>query len=211
MPIRILVADDHAIVRQGLKQIISTTPDMSVDDEAGSHREVLSKVSQKNYDVVVLDLSMPGGSGLDTLKQIRALRPRMPVLVLSFHPEEQYAVRVLKAGGSGYLAKESAPDELVRAIRKVVSGGRYVSSSLAEKLALDLEEDREKPIHETLSDREYQVMCLIAAGKPVGEIAREMSLSAKTVSTYRARVLSKLKMQNNSQLTHYAMKHDLVD
>jgi len=209
--IRILIADDHVIVREGLKQIISETLDMTIADEAVDGHEVLNKALKNDYDVVVLDITMPGINGLDVLKQIKAQKPKLPILVLSVHPEEQYAVRVLRAGASGYLTKESAPDELIAAIRKVSAGKKYVSSSLAEKLAFELETDTEKPLHETLSDREYQVMCMIASGKTVKQIAEELFLSVKTISTYRSRILEKMKMNNNAELTYYAIKHGLVE
>jgi two-component system invasion response regulator UvrY len=208
--IKILIADDHTIVREGLKQIVAETADMMVADEASSGHEVLDKVWNNEYDVVVLDISMPGRDGVDILKQLKSKKPHLPVLVLSMHPEEQYAVRVLKAGAAGYLTKESAPDELITAIRRVSRGRKYVSSFLAEKLAFDLERDTQKPLHETLSDREYQVMCMIASGKRAKEIAEELYLSVKTVSTYRSRILEKMKMKNNAELTHYAIKHRLV-
>jgi len=208
---KILIADDHTIVREGLKQIISETPDMIVADEAIDGHEVLNKALKNDYDVVVLDITMPGINGLDVLKQLKNQKPKLPILVLSVHPEEQYAVRVLRAGASGYLTKESAPDELIAAIRKVSMGKKYVSSSLAEKLALELEIDHEKPLHETLSDREYRVMCMIASGKMLNEVADELYLSVKTISTYRTRILEKMKMKSNIELTHYAIKHGLVE
>lgn len=209
--IKIFIADDHAIVREGLKQIVAETTDMAVTDEADTGHEVLEKVSENDYDVLVLDITMPGLNGLDALKQLRTQRPDLPVLVLSIHPEEQYAVRVLRAGASGYLTKESAPDELISAIRKVSMGGKYVTPSLAEKLASDLVADGKKPLHETLSDREYQVLCMIASGKTVTEIAGELFLSEKTISTYRSRILEKMKMKTNAELIHYAIKHGLVE
>lgn len=209
--IKIFIADDHAIVREGLKQIVAETTDMAVTDEADTGHEVLEKVSENDYDVLVLDITMPGLNGLDALKQLRTQRPDLPVLVLSIHPEEQYAVRVLRAGASGYLTKESAPDELISAIRKVSMGGKYVTPSLAEKLASDLVADGKKPLHETLSDREYQVLCMIASGKTVTEIAEELFLSEKTISTYRSRILEKMKMKTNAELIHYAIKHGLVE
>lgn len=209
--IRILVADDHAIVRQGLKQIVADTPDMVVADEASSGLGVLEKVLKNDYDVLLLDITMPGRSGLDILKDLKTLRPRLPILVLSMHPEEQYAVRVLKAGVSGYLTKESAPDELIAAIRKVSTGGKYVSSSLAEKLAADLVTGAEKPLHEALSDREYQVMYLIASGKTVKEISEELLLGVKTISTYRSRILQKMQMKSNAELIRYALENRLLD
>jgi two-component system invasion response regulator UvrY len=209
--IKILIADDHAIVREGLKQIVAETADMVVADEATSGNEVFEKVWDNEYDVVILDISMPGRDGVDIVKQLKGQKPHLPILVLSMHPEEQYAVRVLRAGAAGYLTKESAPDDLITAIRRVSTGRKYVSSSLAEKLAFDLERDTEKPLHETLSDREYQVMCMIASGKRVQEIAEELCLSVKTVSTYRSRILEKMNIKNNAELMHYAIKHGLVD
>jgi DNA-binding NarL/FixJ family response regulator len=207
---KILIADDHAIVREGLKQIISETSDMTVADEAIDGHEVLNKALRNDYDVVVLDITMPGINGLDVLKQIKAQKPKLPILVLSVHPEEQYAVRILRAGASGYLTKESAPDELIAAIRKAYDGGKYVSSSLAEKLAFDLEVEREKPLHETLSDREYQVMINIAQGKKVKDIAEELFLSEKTISTYRSRILEKMGMEKNEELVRYAINNHLI-
>jgi len=209
--IKILIADDHAVVREGLKQIISETPDMRVTDEADNGQEVLNKVSEQNYDVVLLDITMPGRSGLDVLKQIKSKKPKLPVLMLSVHPEEQYAIRTLKAGASGYLTKGSATDELIAAIRKISAGKKYVSSSLAEKLAFDLDMDYEKPRHEILSDREYQVMSMIASGKTVKEIADELSLSVQTISTYRSRILEKMKLKNNAEIIYYAVKQGLVE
>lgn len=209
--LRILIADDHPIVRRGLRQTIAETSDMFVADEASNGWEVLSKVKANNYDVVLLDISMPGRSGVDILRQLKNERPGLPVLILSIHPEEQYAVRTLRAGASGYLTKESAPDELVSAIRKVSMGGKYVSSSLAERLASALESGDEQLPHKTLSDREYQVLCMIASGKTVTEIAEELSLSVKTISTYRSRILEKMKKKNNAELTYYAVKNQLVD
>jgi len=209
--LRILIADDHPIVRQGLKQIIAETSDMVVADEASNGWEVLSKVRASYCDVVLLDISMPGRNGVDILRQLKNEQPRLPVLMLSIHPEEQYAVRVLRAGASGYLTKESAPDELIAAIRKVSMGGKYISSSLAERLACELESTDEQLPHKTLSDREYRVMFLIASGKTVTEIAKELSLSIKTISTYRSRILEKMKMKNNAELTYYAIRNRLVD
>lgn len=209
--IKILIADDHAIVREGLKQIVADTSDMIVTAEASDGHEVLALLSKNNYDVVVLDMAMPGLTGLDILKQIKRETPKLPVLILSVHPEEQYAVRSLKAGASGYLTKESAPDELITAIRKVSMGGKYITSSLAEKLAFELEVDAEKPPHKTLSDREFQVMCMIAKGRTIKNIAEELFLSPKTVSTYRFRILEKMKMKSNEELTHYARNNHLVN
>jgi len=209
--IKILIADDHPVVRKGLKEIIEETPDMVVGGEASNGQEALEKVRKCDFDIVVLDISMPGISGLDILKQLKSEKPELSILVLSMHPEEQYAVRVLRAGASGYLTKERAPDELIAAIRKASKGGKYISSALAEKLAFDLEIDAERPLHETLSDREYEVMCMIASGKTLKEIAEELFLSVKTISTYRSRILEKMRMNSNAKLTHYAIKNGLVE
>ena len=209
--IKILIADDHAIVREGLKQIVMETSDMIIADEASNGHQVLKKVFKNDYDVVVLDITMPDINGLDVLKQLKIQKPAIPILVLTMHPEEQYAMRMLRAGASGYLTKASATDELISAIRKVSLGRKYVSASLAEKLAFELEGDTERPLHETLSDREYQVMCMIAGGKQVKQIAEELYLSIKTISTYRSRILEKMKMKNNAEITHYAIKNRLVD
>lgn len=209
--IKILVADDHTIVREGLKQIVGDVGDMVVADEAGNGQEALQKIREGDYDVILLDISMPGRSGLEVLKDIRAEKPKLPVLILSMHSEEQYAIRALRAGASGYLTKASAPDELIGAIRKVSRGRKYVTASLAEKLALELDVDADKPPHEMLSDREYQVMLMLASGKSVKEIADELCLSVKTISTYRSRILEKMNMKKNAELTLYAIQNHLVD
>jgi two-component system invasion response regulator UvrY len=209
--IRVLVADDHTIVREGLKQILSDTPDIKVADEAANAKEVITKVSDNDYDLVLLDISFPGRSGVDILKQLKCLKPKLPVLILSMYPEEQYAVRSLKSGASGYLTKESASDELITAIRQVTKGKKYITASLAERLVFELDKDYEDQPHEILSDREYQVMCLVASGKTVTEIAGALSLSVKTISTYRGRILQKMDMKNNAQLIRYAIEHGLVD
>jgi DNA-binding NarL/FixJ family response regulator len=209
--LRILIADDHPVFRQGLRQILNEASDMVVTDEVGLGLEVIGKVRAGCYDVVLLDISLPGINGIEILKQLKKEHPLLSVLILTMHPEEQYAVRALKAGASGYLTKESTPDELVTAIRKVSTGGKYVSSSLAEKLAYELGRMDEQAPHETLSDREYQIMLLIASGKTVTQIARELSLSIKTISTYRSRILEKMRMKNNAELTYYAIKNQLVD
>jgi DNA-binding NarL/FixJ family response regulator len=209
--LRILIADDHPVFRRGLKQIIAETTDIVVADEAVDGLEVLNKVKVGDFDVVLLDISMPGKTGIDVLAQLKYERPRLPVLMLSMHPEEQYAVRALRAGASGYLTKESAPDELVAAIRKVSTGGKYVSASLAERLASVVQKECEESPHQTLSDRELHVMCMIASGKTVSEIAKELSLSVKTISTYRSRILDKMKMKNNAELTRYAINNSLID
>ncbi len=209
--IKIIVADDHAIVRAGIIQILSDEPGIQVDDEAADGQELLKKVRSKNPDVVLLDMTMPGMDGLDVLKQLRIERPKLPVLILTIHPETQYALRVLKAGASGYITKSSAPDELIRAIKKVFRGGKYISPSFAEKLAFQLDAGFNELPHEALSDREYQVLLLIASAKTVSEIADELSLSVKTVSTYRSRILEKMNMKNNAELTRYVIEHQLLD
>jgi two-component system invasion response regulator UvrY len=207
--IKILIADDHAIVREGLKQIVAPYPDMRVEGEARNAQEAIELVKNDDWDVVVLDLNMPGRSGLELLKELKQERPKLAVLILSAHPEEQYGVRVLRAGAAGFMNKETAPAQLVGAIRKVVHGGKYVSQALAEKLAVQLDEHSQGPIHEILSDREYQILCMIASGKTVTEIGAELSLSVKTISTYRARVLEKLNMKSNAELTRYAIENGL--
>ncbi len=209
--IKVVVVDDHAVVREGLKRIVSETGGMTVSGEASDGLEAMRVIKNQPCDVVLLDITMPNKSGLDVLKELRAESPRLPVLVLSMHPEDQYAVRVLRAGAAGYVTKDSAPGKLVQAIRKVVRGGKYVSSSLAEKLVYDLGGNRDRPVHEVLSDREYQVLCMIASGKTVTGIAQELGLSVKTISTYRVRILEKLNMKNNAEITRYAIKEGLVD
>jgi DNA-binding NarL/FixJ family response regulator len=209
--IRILLADDHAVVRHGLKQILLDAFPHATFGEAGHAQEVLEHVWKQEWDVIVLDISMPGRSGLDVLKELKQARPKIHVLMLSIHSEDQFAVRVLKAGASGYMTKDSAPDELVGAIKKILHGGKYVSPSLAEKLAFALVPDTDKLPHESLSDREYEVLRLIASGKTVSEIAGTLSLSVKTISTYRSRILEKMNMKTNAELTHYAIQHHLVE
>ena len=209
--LRVLVADDHEVVRKGLMKVHAETLQPVKVDEARDGTEAVGKAWKGEYDLVVLDLKMPGKSGLDALKEIKQHRPKLPVVILSMHPEEQFAIRAMRAGASGYLTKESAGDELVLAIRKALKGEKYISSSLAEILAGQLDSDPDKPPHETLSDREYQVMLLIASGKPVGVIARELKLSVKTVSSYRANILLKTRMKNNAEITHYAIQNKLVD
>jgi len=208
--IRILIADDHAVVRQGLIQIVSDTSDIVVSDEAINGREVLAKISKNKYDVVVLDIGMPDFSGLDILNEIKKEYPKLPVLMLSIYPEEQYAVRALKAGASGYLTKKVAPEELIRAIRKVYSGGKYVTSTLAETLAVSLVKG-EKPPHESLSDREFQVMTMLAEGKRLKDIAKALFISEKTVSSYKSRIFEKMRMKSNAELIRYAIKYGLID
>ncbi len=208
--IRVLIVDDHAILRRGLRALLSDEFHGAAFGEASNARQALEELREKEWDVALLDITLPGKSGLDLLKEFKAARPRLPVLVLSAHPEDQFAIRVLKAGAGGYMTKESAPGELAKAIRKILAGGRYVSPALAEKLALSVSKDLTRAPHETLSDREYEVMCLIASGKTVTEIAGELSLSVKTISTYRARVLEKLGVKNSAAITRYAIRNGLV-
>jgi DNA-binding NarL/FixJ family response regulator len=207
---KILLTDDHAVVRQGLKLILADHFKRALFGEARNAQEAFARVAKENWDVVVLDITMPGRSGLEVLRELKRLRPKMPVLVLSMHPEDQFAVRMLKTGAAGYLTKESAGEELVGAIERVVRGGRYISSSLAERMASYLNIDVHKAPHERLSNREFLVLRMIASGKAVSQIAKELSLSVKTISTYRARVLEKMDMKNNSELTHYAVQKSLV-
>jgi two-component system invasion response regulator UvrY len=207
---KILITDDHAVVRQGLKQILLEEFTRAEFGEATNAQEAIERVWKENWDVVVLDITMPGRSGLEVLKEIKKSRPKLPVLVLSMHPEDQFAVRILKIGASGYMTKESAPNELVGAVRKVMAGGRYVSPSLAEKMASYLAVDVHTPPHELLSDREFLVLRLIASGKTPTAIAKELALSVKTISTYRMRILEKMNMSNNAELTHYAIQNQLV-
>ena len=209
--IRVLVADDHPLLRSGIKQVLSQESDVAVMGEAEDSEQVLEKIDEQGWDVVILDIAMPGRSGLDALREIRRRKPNLPVVVLSMHSEEQFAVRALRAGASGFISKSDSPGEIVRAIRKVVTGKKYVSAALAETLVNALESEAQRPPHEALSDRELQVMCKIASGRTVSEIAAEISLSVKTVSTYRARVLDKMSMRTNSELTRYALQTGLVD
>lgn len=208
---RILIADDHAVVRQGLKQILAEAFKRASFGEAANSQQTLERVWKEHWDIVILDLTMPGRSGLEVLKEIKQAHPAMPVLILSMHPEDQFAVRLLKAGASGYMTKESAPEELVGAVRKAIAGGRYISPGLAEKLASFLVSDVQLAPHERLSDREFLILRLIASGKSVSIIAAELSLSVKTISTYRSRLLEKMSMTNNAQLVHYAFHNNLVE
>lgn len=209
--IRVIIADDHRIVRAGIKQIIEECPDMAGVDEAGDGHELIAKVRRNSYDAILLDVAMPGRDGLDILKQLKAEKCQVPVLMLSVYPEEQYAVRALRAGASGYLTKAAAPETLIDAIRKITGGKKYITETIAERLADIIDRESEKPPHEGLSDREFQILCKIASGMPVSAIASEMFLNVKTVSTYRRRILDKMKMKNNSELTHYALKNNLLD
>ena len=208
--IRILVADDHTIVREGLKQLLSECPRLEVAGEAGSGQEVLSRLRQGRYDVLLLDISLEDRSGLDVLKQVQAEWPGLPVLMLTMHREEEYAVRALRAGAAGYLTKRSATTELVAAIEKVAAGGKYVSASLAERLAFALSPGASRLPHEGLTDREFQVFCLMVSGRRITEIASQLCLSVKTVSTYRARICEKMQMPTIAQLIRYAMENGLT-
>jgi two-component system, NarL family, invasion response regulator UvrY len=208
--IRVLIADDHSVVRRGIRQILADDSEFQVAGEAADGAEVLSQVDSVRVDVVLLDITMPGKNGLDVLKELKRLRPQLPVLVLSMHPENQLAIRILRAGAAGYISKESAPEELISALKKICAGGKYVSAKLAETLASFVVDDRNEPPHESLSDREYQVMSLLALGKTVTEIGDELGISIKTVSTYRTRVLEKMKMRSNAELTRYALQNQLM-
>ena len=207
---RILIVDDHAIVRRGLRELLSDEFHGAAFGEASDAQQALEQLRKKEWDVALLDIALPGKSGLDLLKELKTGWPKLPVLILSAHPEDQFAVRVLKAGAGGYLTKESAPEELAKAIRKIMAGGRYVSPALAEKLALGVKKDLTCMPHETLSDREYEVMSRIASGKTVTEIGEELSLSPKTISTYRSRVLLKLSVKNSAAIVQYAIRNGLV-
>jgi DNA-binding NarL/FixJ family response regulator len=209
--IKVLIADDHAVVRRGLRQILTEEPDMLVAAEAGSAQEVRDLVRQQRFDVIVLDINMPGGSGMDLLSELRRDRPETRVLVLTVYPEDQYAVRAIKAGAAGFLTKESAPEKLIEAVRKLAAGGRYVSPELAEALASILAGEAKGPPHERLSDREFEVFKALASGKTVSQIALDLALSVKTVSTHRTRILKKMDMRTNAELTHYAVKSHLIE
>lgn len=209
--IRILIADDHPIVRRGLKDMLSRELDDAICGEAGNAEEVFSKVQEETWDLVVLDVTMPGRSGLDVLSDLKGLRPGLPVLILSMHPEDQFGRRVLKAGASGYMNKESAPEELIKAIRKVLAGGAYVSPALAERLAVDLRDNSGRPVHETLSHREFEVLRLIGSGKTVSQIAELLHLSVTTISTYRAHILQKMNMATTAELMNYALRNRIVE
>ncbi|HXN24887.1 MAG TPA: response regulator transcription factor [Candidatus Dormibacteraeota bacterium] len=208
---RVLIADDHAIFRLGLKDLLTDEFQKVTFAEAQNADEALEHIRKQNWEIAILDISMPGRSGLDILEEIKRIRPKLPVLLLSMHPEEQFARRALKSGAAGYLTKESVPEELKKAVRKALAGGRYVSTALAEKLAWDLDSRAETPIHDLLSDREFQVLRMVASGKTVKDIADELALSVKTVSTYRTRILEKTRMKNNAELIRYAVQSHLVE
>jgi len=209
--IRIFITDDHSLIREGLKKIINDEKDISIIGEAGNAKDTMSFVLSKNIDILILDLNLPDKSGLDLLKELKSLKPELKILILSMHPEDRFAMRVLRAGASGYITKESVGEELVRAIRKVYNGGKYVSESLAEMLAIEIQGGGDKPIHEILSDREFQVLQMIASGKTLAEISEALSLAVTTISTYRARVLEKLNLHSNAELIHYAITNKLLD
>jgi len=210
--IRVLIADDHAIVRQGFKQIFSETEDLVVAGEADDGVEAMQLARHREWDVFLLDVTMPNRNGIDTLKQLKKEFPRLPVLILSMHPEEQYAVRAIKSGASGYLTKQSAPEQLVTAIRQVARGKKYVSPTVAEQLANAIgSSDADKPLHEMLTDREYQVFRLIAAGKPLTQIAEELNLAVATISTFRTRIIEKTGLKSNAEIIRYGIEHNLVE
>ncbi|GMU96359.1 response regulator transcription factor [Ignavibacterium sp.] len=209
--IKILIADDHAIVREGLKQIVAEEKDMTVLGEAENSETLMNLLEKDKWDIVILDINMPGRNGLEILKDIKQLYPDLPVLILSMFSEEQYGLRSIKAGASGYLKKVSAPDELVQAIRRIVSGRKYITETLAEKLAENLSEPKVNSLHEKLSDREFEIMCSIAQGKSAEEIANELSISVNTFYTYRNRILEKLSMRSNVEITQYAIRNKLID
>jgi DNA-binding NarL/FixJ family response regulator len=208
--VRFLIADDHTIVRRGLRQILLEGFPAAYIEEVGDAEDMVKKIIQQEWDVVISDLSMPGRSGLEALQQIKQIQPKLPVLILSIHPEEQYALRVLKAGAAGYLSKDLAPDELVNAVQRVMLGKKYITASIAEKLASVLDNDSDKLPHEYLSDREFSVLKLLASGKSVSDIAESLFLSVTTVSTYRARIMAKMNMKSNADLTLYAIENKLL-
>jgi len=209
--IKILLADEHPITCQGIQCIFEHTPGIAIAEEVTNVHDLLKKIGETKWNMVLFDISMSGFGGLDVLKIIRSERPDLPVLIFSSLPEDQYALRCLKAGAAGFLPKTCSKKQLIETIRKVAEGRKYVSPSLAEKLARDLELDSERPLHQSLSDREYQVFCMIASGKTVSEIATELSLSVPTISTYRGRILEKMKLSNNSKLAYYAIKSGLIN
>ncbi len=208
--IKILIADDHSVVRRGIKQILSDESDMQVLGEASNSDEIFAQLDKQKWDLLILDITMPGKSGLDCLIEIRQKEPDLKILILSMHPEEEIALRAIKTGADGYLNKDSVPGELIRAIKKVVAGGKYISSTLAETLIFSVNNQSNKLPHEILSEREFQVLCLLASGNSLTQIADKFSLSVKTISTYRSRILEKMDLKSNVDITHYAIKHKLV-
>ena len=209
--IKVFITDDHSLIREGLKKLLKDEMDIKVAGEAGNAKDTMEFVLKNNLDVLVLDINLPDKSGLDLLKELKEFKPELRVLILSMHPEDRFAMRVLRAGAYGYVTKESAGEELVKAIRKVYDGGKYVSAALAEKLVFEIQSGSDKPLHEMLSDREFQVFQLIAAGKTLAEIADGLSLAVTTISTYRARILEKLNLHSNAELIHYAITNKLLD
>ncbi len=209
--VEVFITDDHSLIREGLKKILNDEKDIHIKGEAGNAKSTLDFVLKNELDILILDLNLPDKSGLDLLKELKALKPELKILILSMHPEDRFAMRVLRAGASGYITKESAGEELVKAIRKVEHGGKYVSESLAEILAFEIQGGTDKPIHELLSDREFQVMQLIASGKTLAEIANLLSLAVTTVSTYRARILEKLNLHSNAEMIYYVLTNKLVE
>lgn len=209
--IKVFITDDHLLIREGFKKLLKDEIDIEVAGEAGNAKDAMDFLLKNNVDVLILDINLPDKSGLDLLKELKEFKPDLRVLILSMHPEDRFAMRVLRAGGYGYVTKESAGEELVKAIRKVHSGGKYVSATLAEKLVFEIQSGSDKPVHEILSDREFQVFQMIASGKTLAEIADSLSLAVTTVSTYRARILEKLNLHSNAELIHYAITNNLLD
>ena len=209
--IKLLIADDHAIVREGLKQIVAEESDMVVSGEADNAAAMMDMLQKNTFDLVILDINMPGKSGLEAIKDINSTFPDLPVLILSMYSEEQYGLRAIRAGAAGFLKKVSAPDELIRAIRLIINGSKYISQELAEKMALSFGPAKEKMPHETLSDREYQIMCAIASGKSAESIAKELSISVHTVYSYRNRIFEKMELKTNVELTQYAIQNKLIE
>jgi DNA-binding NarL/FixJ family response regulator len=209
--VKILIVDDHFVVREGLKTILAERFDEVSFGDAATGPEALEKAWAEPWDIVLLDINIPGRGGLDVLKELKQTLPKLPVIILSMHPEEQFAVRALKQGAASYIRKDSAGSELVRSVEAVLAGSKYITSSVAETLATHVEKDRPGAPHESLSDREYQVMCLLASGKTVKEVGSDLSLSVKTISTYRSRILEKMRMRNNSELMRYVVRHKLIE
>jgi two-component system invasion response regulator UvrY len=209
--IKIFIADDHPLLRKGIKDMLESEIDFKVIGEASNPRELLSALELNKPDILITDLSMPGRSGLDLINDIRQLFPKLPILVLTMHPEERFAVRVIKSGVFGYLTKDTTPEEIIKATRQIISGRKYITPSIAEKLATEIDRDQNKLPHEMLSDREFQILCLIASGKKARDIAQKLSLSIRTVNTYRARILEKMNMKNDTELTIYTIENELID